>query len=221
MAIDRKFRIPRLWSNQELRRIAPLFSGSVVNVSGWKDEDKEGGHYREYFSGASTYMITNYGGYRGFQGSDEDEILLDLEKDLPSELTSSFDVVFNHTTLEHIFKVNTAFKNLCDMSKDIVIVVVPFAQTQHEQDGLLDFWRFTPTALRYMCKENGLSIIYEAANSHRNAGIYVIVVASKNPKLWLNKMPTYKPLEEIAWSLGTTWKQRLTLAIKRYVGLAK
>ena len=40
--------------------------------------------------------------------------------------------MFNHTTLEHIFEVNTAFDNMCAMSNDVVILVLPFAQVQHE-----------------------------------------------------------------------------------------
>ena len=38
--IDRKFRVARNWSNQEIKRFAPLFSGRVINVSAWNDEDK-------------------------------------------------------------------------------------------------------------------------------------------------------------------------------------
>lgn len=60
MVKDRKFRIPRIWSNRELKKFAKLFRGTVVNVSGWKDNDKEGANYREYFINASEYWITNY-----------------------------------------------------------------------------------------------------------------------------------------------------------------
>ncbi len=212
MCIDRKFRLPRKWSNAELRRIAPLFTGKTVNVSGWKDEDKEGNHYKGYFSGASSYHITNYGGFRGSQGDDA-EIQLNLEAPLPDELSKDFDVVFNHTTLEHIFEVKTAFKNLCQMSKDIVIVVVPFAQTQHEHENILDFWRFTPTCLHHMFKENDMKVIYESSNNHRNAGTYIIAIGSKNPDKWANKVPAYKLEKEAAWHLGASWLQQ----IKRYI----
>ncbi len=212
MGVERKFRLPRIWSNDELRKLAPLFDGKVVNVSGWKDEDKQGGHYKDYFSNASSYHITNYGGFRGFQG-EEDEILLDLEDTLPAELKEQFDVVFNHTTLEHIFEVRTAFKNLSLMAKDVLIVVVPFAQTQHEHENIEDFWRFTPTCLRRLYEENGMKVIYEAANDHKNAGVYVIAVGTKNPEKWAGKMPQYQHLEEIAWYLGASWLQ----CVKRFV----
>ena len=65
MRITRSFRLPRIWSNDHLRRIAPLFEGEAVNVSAWDDMDKQGGDYRSYFSRASAYSITNFGGIRG------------------------------------------------------------------------------------------------------------------------------------------------------------
>jgi hypothetical protein len=212
--VERKFRLPRIWSNRELEKIAPLFSGAVVNVSGWKDEDKEGNNYKDYFTGATSYTVTNYGGFRGFQGSDR-EILLDLTHQLPSELCDKFDVVFNHTTLEHIFDIRMAFKNLCLMSKDIVIVVVPFAQTQHEHENVRDFWRFTPTCMRYLFQENGMGIIYESANQHSNAGIYITAVGSKNPRAWAGKMPPYAQVHDAAWRLGASWKEKLKRLVKQ------
>lgn len=214
MFVERKFRLPRIWSNQELGKIAPLFSGAIVNVSGWKDQDKQGRHYKDYFSNATSYDVTNYGGFRGSQ-EDGKDIQLDLEAPLPNELNNKFDIVFNHTTLEHIFEVRTAFKNLCLMSKDIVIVVVPFAQTQHEHENIKDYWRFTPTCLHYLFEENQMEVIYEAANDHKNAGTYVIMVGSKTPENWKNKMPPYQPLKEIAWLLGASFLQRLKRQIKQ------
>ena len=64
---------------------------------------------------------------------------MDLAVPLPVELENQFDVVFNHTTLEHIFDIFTAFQNLCRLTKDILIIVVPFLQEQHENFG--DYWR--------------------------------------------------------------------------------
>ena len=58
--VDRKFRLPRIWSNNELKKIAPLFEGDVVNVSGWQDKDKEGDEYKNYFKNKKSYTITNY-----------------------------------------------------------------------------------------------------------------------------------------------------------------
>ena len=58
--MDKKFRAARIWSNQELRKYAPWLGGAVVNVSAWKDKDKEGDSYQNYFVNAESYSITNY-----------------------------------------------------------------------------------------------------------------------------------------------------------------
>ncbi|MDO9450725.1 MAG: hypothetical protein Q7J21_09590 [Rugosibacter sp.] len=73
---------PRNWSNAELRKLAPLFDGAVINVSGWRDEDKTGGHYRDYFHSAKSYGLSNYRGKSGITGA-ESEVFIDLEADLP------------------------------------------------------------------------------------------------------------------------------------------
>lgn len=186
----RKFRLARNWSNQELRKIAPLFAGSVVNVSGWKDEDKQGNYYKNYFVNKSSYAITNFAGKRGWQGDLANEIKLDLTKPLPGNLRRKFDVVFNHTTLEHIFAVKTAFKNLCQMSRDIVIIIVPFLQEMHfDKEAYRDYWRFTPFAVRGLFEENKLKMIYISANNGKNQSIYLFAVASRKPELWKNKVP--------------------------------
>ncbi|CCH49910.1 hypothetical protein [Pseudodesulfovibrio piezophilus] len=180
--IDRKYRLPRKWSNKELRKIAPLIKGEVVNVSAWKDSDKEGGFYCDYFRNASHYSITNYKAEaRGFQGK-EGEIFLDLEQVLSGELVQRFDVAFNHTTLEHTFDVFTAFSNLCSLSKDMVIVVVPHLQQMHSTFG--DFWRFTPESVEKLFLMNGLKLVYLSFNEHCDSSVYIFAVGSRFPERW-------------------------------------
>ena len=74
--IDRQFRLARLWSNEQLRLVAPLFDGDVVNVSAGDDIDKAGSLYRDYFSNARSYHITNVGpgSFRGFKASRRTEV---------------------------------------------------------------------------------------------------------------------------------------------------
>jgi len=180
--IDRVHRLPRVWSNQELKKFAHLFSGSVVNVSGWKDIDKQGQHYRDYFTNADSYEITNYKAEaRGFQGYDN-EIFLDLEAPVADELIQRYDVVFNHTTLEHVYEVTTAFENLCKLTKDAVILVVPFLQQYHTDYG--DYWRFTPLALQRLFKDNGLELLYQSFNTDEMSSVYLFAIASKHPEKW-------------------------------------
>jgi len=215
--IDRKFRLARIWSNNELKKFAHLFEGKVINVSAGENIDKEGSTYDKYFKNASEFWLSNYnpGSFRGFKGS-SNEYLIDLENPLKKELKEQFDVVFNHTTLEHVFDVFTAFKNLCEMSKDVVIVVVPFAQEQHENDGYLDYWRFTPTVLRSLFEKNGFYTIYEASNNEFNSGTYILMVASSKPEKWINKMPSYTRIKVAASWIGEIKANKYLSLIKKF-----
>ncbi len=188
MFVDRVFRVPRVWSNKELRKIAFHCSGDVVNVSGWEDRDKEGGRYRDYFVNAKSYYITNFTGWRGLQGC-ANEIFLDLSVNLPEWFYRRFDTVFSHTTLEHILDVRKALANLCEMSKDAVIVVVPFCQAVHESESYGDYWRFTPSCLRKLFLENGFEVVYESETGRPNAGVYLFALATRNPERWVVKVP--------------------------------
>ena len=171
----KKFRAARIWSNVELRRFAPRLTGSVANVSAWRDEDKEGCHYRDYFRGE--YTITNYPGpFKGIQGDIPGELELDLSVPIEGHWHRRFDVVFSHTVLEHIYEVQTAFRNLCEMSQDVVIVVVPFLQEQH---GEFDYWRFTPLAIEGMFRDNGMRLAYLSANDG-DGSIYLFAIGARN-----------------------------------------
>lgn len=185
--VDRKFRLPRIWSNNELKKFAPLFEGDIVNVSGWQDKDKEGDEYKNYFKNKKSYTITNYKTEAmGFQGM-EGEIFLDLEKELPDELAGKFDVVFNHTTLEHVFEVEKAFKNLCLMSKDILVLVTPFLQQMHTDYG--DYWRMTPLAIEKLFIKNGYKLLYLSFNDHPKSSVYIFSIATKQFDKWKDKIP--------------------------------
>jgi hypothetical protein len=203
MIVDRKYFTARRWSTRVLAQVAPLFAGEVVNVSGWDDRDKEGRSYRDYFSSATSYCRTNYPGHRGLQGN-RDELELDLTAELPTELRRGFDVVLNHTTLKHIFDVRTAFKNLCEMSRDVAIVVVPFSQVQHESPDWRDYWRFTPTCLRNLFRENGMTVVFEAESPERNAAIYLLFVGSRNPENHRGRLPRFVPLENAGKWIGAS-----------------
>lgn len=182
--IDKKFRAPRKWSNQELRKFSSLFKGKLVNVSAWKDSDKEGLKYKDYFIEAHDYWLTNLekDNARGYQGNLKNEIILDLRNNLPKTLEGHFDAAFNHTTIEHIFEVDKAFENLCKISKDIVILIVPFLQEQHAPYG--DFWRFTPLAVKKLFKKNGMELIYINFNNVADASIYIFAIGSKMSQNW-------------------------------------
>lgn len=185
--------LARHWSNAELELLSPHVTGDVVNVSAWLDEDKQGRHYRDYFPHANRYAITNMDGDRGLGDrqaqSDSDQYRLDLTEPLPNELEQAFDVVFNHTTLEHVFDTQTAFHNLCAMSRDLVVLVVPYLQPNHGTEGIPDYWRFTPYALRHMFAKHGFDVVYESATPHSFSSIYLFCVGSKYPDRWRPLLP--------------------------------
>ncbi len=210
-------RLARYWSNRELAKIAPLFRGDVVNVSAGENKDKQGGTYDQYFSHARSFHITNYGpgSFRGYEGR-ENEHLLDLEADLPLELEGRFDVVMNHTVLEHVFDVHKAFSNLCAMSRDVVIIVVPFTQLQHDADDFGDFWRFCPSGMRRLFKANGFDVVYESMNTDVDAAVYLLFVGSRHPERWLKKMPPYVPLSNAGAWIGRS--QGCKSCFKRFFG---
>jgi len=175
-----KFRKARVWSNAELRQFSPLFRGSVVNVSGGRDEDKEGDHYANYFRNCEDYYITNFETYAPHPFiPDTHRIFLDLEAPLPADLRGRFDVAFNHTTLEHVYECRRAFSSICEMSRDVVIVVVPYIQQMHAV-GYGDFWRFTPQTMKRLYEENGLQLRYCSANGADRGSIYLFSIGYRN-----------------------------------------
>lgn len=199
--LDKKRVRPRDFSNAMLRRYAPCFSGSMINVSGWRDGDGKGGHYRDYFNGASRYAVSNVGGQgKGFGSAakDYEEIELDLTADMPDKLKGKFDVVFNHTTLEHIFDIKKAFQNLCLLSRDIVIIVVPVMQQIHHTEDFGDYWRPTTMAIAKLFIENGLEPLVIKCNDQPFAPIYCFAIGSKKPGSYKDKFP-----EDIDFQMGS------------------
>ncbi len=112
-----------------------------MNVSAWKD--KEGLYYHDFFIKADSYSITNYGGAGGESEGEVPykEYALNLTKPLSEMLFHKFTTVFNYNTLEHIYDNKTAFKNLCDMATDAVIVIVPWVQEVHIKEGSFEDYR--------------------------------------------------------------------------------
>ena len=115
-------------------------------------------------------------------------LYIDLEKDIPEEICGKYDVVFNHTVLEHIFDVFTAFKNLCSISKDVVIFIVPQFQQIHDYErGYKDYWRFTPFSVDRLFQKNGFTILYRKTTYGFSESMYLFYIASKQPEKWKEK----------------------------------
>ncbi len=181
---------PRRWSNAELRRWGRLYDGAIVNVSAWRDEDKEGGRYRDYFPHATSYAMTNYWGSASENDGHPEAKFFDIQNETPSEMRGRFDVVLAHTVLEHVYDVRLAIANIAAPTRDTMILIVPFAQDEHYTGSLYgDYWRMTPLGMKRAVEEQGLSLLYVASNDTPWYPIYLFCIASRRPEKWAGIFP--------------------------------
>lgn len=183
---------PRPWSNREIRKVSHLFSGDIINVGAYKDEDKEGQFYRSYFNAANSYSIANYTGEDGTAGV-AGEIFLDLSEPIDSSY-GTYDLVFSHTVLEHVYPVSVAFDNICKLSRSHILAVVPFIQGYHGREGSYeDYTRFSPTLLKELFHERGFEVVYTNWNSDFPImNVYLVVIATKKPELLKGQLPRFE-----------------------------
>lgn len=84
------------------------------------------------------------------------DIIFDLNEDLPEELFEKFDYVINSGTLEHVFDVAKAMRNISDMVRPggVIVHIVPFG-------GLANhgFYSFSPTFFQDYYETNGFDIL--------------------------------------------------------------
>jgi hypothetical protein len=202
---------PREYSNEVIKRYGSFFCGDVINVSGWNDSDWEGGKYEDYFSNKKSYTVSNakgyYRGYGSMEGKGVEEVELDLEKPLKQDLVGKYDLVFNHTTLEHVFDLEMAVKNICDLSRDSVIIVVPGIQNVHITRTYGDYWRLTPLCLFRIVRKYGFEPIVLKCNDNPFAPIYITVIATKKPEKYLDKFEKNLDFEMGAYSFGSSLKK--------------
>lgn len=181
--INREGYNPRVWSNRELKKIAHLFSGDIINVSAGGDSDKENNYYKDYFQNKKSYTISNY--KKTNLSTNYNEIVLDLEQNLSKEMHGKFDAVFTHTVLEHVYDMDKAIENLCNLSKNTIITIVPFLQTyHHEEENYYDFWRFSPLALIKKFNKYNFKTVYINWNRDPLGNIYILHVSSCKSKDW-------------------------------------
>lgn len=175
----------RLWSNDILKENIPKLKNynSVINVSGWKDSDKEGGKYKDYFHNDVVYKISNYPDDKEKGISDINDIEIDLGKQLPSELEYKFDVAFNHTVLEHVMNPEFAFDQISKLTKDVLITVIPWKQALHFNPGQFgDYYRISPFTMRRFYEKNNFTIMFETYSPSYAPDTYLLYIGSRKPK---------------------------------------
>jgi|GEM_PF-1016960 hypothetical protein len=191
-SLPRELINPRYFSNMMLRRYGGKFSGDVINVSGWDDGDGEGHRYREYFPKKNSYVVSNAAteakGIGSMKDSGIQELPLDLNAPLSADLLRRYDVVFNHTTLEHVIHFEQAFENLCALSKDAVIIVVPTLQQVHFGKGYGDYWRPTPIVIAKLFYRHGFTPLVISTNDQAFAAVYIFAIGVREPQAYENRI---------------------------------
>ena len=202
---------PRIFSNFMLRKYVDFFEGSVINVSGWDDRDCEGGFYKNYFKKRASYAVSNAPeedkGFGSIKTTDTEEIEIDLMKPISESYKNKFDIVFNHTTLEHILDAQMAFKNICDLSRDAVIIIVPAIQNIHIK-GYGDYWRITTLGVAKMLQKNGFEPLVIKANDQPFAPVYCFAIGVRDIKKYENKIQKDLDFEMGAALYGSILKKR-------------
>ncbi len=183
---------PRHFSNVMLKKFGKYFSGDMINVSGWDDRDREGKKYQDYFPHKKSYVVSNASTYTKGLGSmntsHTKELEIDLNYPIRDDLQKKFDVVFNHTTLEHVVNFEQAFSNLCELSRDAVIIVVPTLQQIHFSKGYGDYWRPTPLTIATLFYRYGFTPLVVTTNDQAFAAVYIFAIGVRDPKKYEGKI---------------------------------
>ncbi len=174
----------RIYSNNLLKEYLKYFGGNIINVSGWEDSDKQGGFYIDYYNDVKSYTISNIDGINGTPKARKggiEYIYLDLDNPIDDGFNGLYDVVFNHTVLEHIFSLFNALEVITSLSKDVIITIVPFSQPVHYTDSYGDYHRITPRFLEQYFSKKGYTTILSDYNDQPFSHIYVINISTKFP----------------------------------------
>ena len=147
--------------------------------------------------------MTNHPGDKARGANVRTDIALDLAQPLPRELERSYEVVFNHTVLEHIEDPVFAFEQIAAMSTDLVISVVPFKQKLHFESGMYGDWqRFTPFGMRKLHERNGFQVIYESYTPRPALDVYLFYVGAREPDLHVNCRQDLCQLDDLNQLVG-------------------
>ncbi|MFH0958053.1 MAG: hypothetical protein V1897_05040, partial [Pseudomonadota bacterium] len=200
---------PRHWSNREILKYGNIYKGDVVNISAWKDGDKEGGRYRDYFPNAKSYTVTNFGSEMESSGY-ENEKELDLSRPYSRDL-GKYDLVFSHTVLEHVFQADVAIDNLCRLSRDTIMTVVPFIQVLHWRgNAYRDYWRYSPFALQEIFEKRGFKTLYLSWNDDTPLmNVYLFHIASCRPDAYKDIFPVYREPDFLERAPGNVFNMSL------------
>ncbi|MBP8974764.1 MAG: class I SAM-dependent methyltransferase [Anaerolineae bacterium] len=134
-------------TNAWLRQHAADVTGDVIAIGAGSDSDKEGRHYRDYFSAAASYTTTDLTTERGAQ------LVVDA-RHMPEIADGAYHAVVCGSVLEHVDDYRAALSEMTRILKPggVLILGLPFRQALHLEPH--DYWRFTEHGIRYLLKED-------------------------------------------------------------------
>ena len=100
--------------------------------------------------------------------------------------------------VEHVFDVSKAFENMCLLSKNFVILIVPQFQMIHDYHrGYKDYWRFTPFVIDELFKRNNYTVLFRETTYGFSESNYLFYIATKrNAENYKKYFPLLKPVED-------------------------
>ena len=130
-------------SNLQLRIYSSDIGGDVLSIGSGKDEDGEGGKYRDYFANCTSYTTSE------ISAEFKCDMVLDI-RSMPEVRDESFDCIFCSGVLEHVDNYPAALEEMTRILKSggVLLLGLPFRQGLHLEPH--DYWRFTKYAIRYM-----------------------------------------------------------------------
>lgn len=135
----------RAASNVLLKSWGQSVTGAVLSIGSAKDEDGQGGHYRDYFPKVTSYTTSE------ITANQWCDLVLDV-RSMPAVASGSYDAVFCSGVLEHVDDCHGAVSECYRILRDggLFLVGVPFQQRLHRAPH--DFWRFTEYGVRYLLR---------------------------------------------------------------------
>ena len=65
-----------------------------------------------------------------------------------------------------------------------------------------------------MFEENGMKVLYKNANNHRNSGIYLFYIGSKQPEKWKDSFESINIEQDLGYWIGQSFFKRLKRKLK-------
>mgnify|MGYP005846192545 CR=1 FL=1 len=152
----------RRQSNQWLRHHCAEIKGGVLSIGSEYDRDGEGGFYRNYFKGASSYTTSEV--------SDEfgTDLVIDV-RSMPEIESESFDGIYCSGVLEHVDDFHSGIQEITRILKSngILLLGLPFRQAIHMEPN--DYWQFTEYGIRHLLKDHYTLLECSSINQTRRA----------------------------------------------------